>query len=195
MTMRTLDISMGGLKLESNFDLGAGELIDFAILTDGDRIQCKGRILEVEESRNKVQARLQFTPTSDWEHGKLSRYLHAVARKPLRGEAMSDSKSSVLGTTRHAMRRGVELVTGMFKEKDEDRKLQMVNSWLALLTDMEKAVITLRFGFNGEDIHTPESIGARFGLTPEAICQIEAEAIEKLQRMSQKKDVDLDDVI
>jgi len=193
--MRTLDISMGGLKLEANFDLGAGELIDFAILADGDRIQCKGRILEVEELKNKVQARLQFTPTSDWEHGKLSRYLHAVARKPLRGEAMNDLRSSLLGTTRHAMRRGVELLTGMFKEKNEDRKLQMVNSWLALLTDIERSVITLRFGFNGEDICTPESIGARFGLTPEAICQIEAKAIEKLQRMSQKKEVDLDDVI
>jgi len=60
------------------------------------------------------------------------------------------------------MRRGVELLTGMFKEKSEDRKLQMVNSWLALLTDMERAVIILRFGFNGEDIQTPESIGARF---------------------------------
>ncbi len=87
------------------------------------------------------------------------------------------------------------MLTGMFKEKDQDRKLQMVNAWLALLTDMERAVITLRFGFNGEDIHTVESIGARFGLSPEAICQIEAEAIEKLRRMSQKKEVDLDDII
>lgn len=181
--------------MEANFDLGPGELIDFAILMDGDSIQCKGRILEVAESRNKVQARVQFTPTSGWEQGKLSRYLHAVARKPLRGEAMSDSRSSLLGTTRHAMRKGVELLTSMFKEKSQDRKLQMVNSWLALLTDMERAVITLRFGFHGEDMHTPESIGAHFGLAPEAICQIEVEAIEKLQRMSQKKEVDLDDVI
>jgi hypothetical protein len=195
MTMRTLDISLGGLKLEANFDLRPGELIDFAILTDVDRIQCKGRILEVEESRNKVQARVQFAPTSDWEHGKLSRYLHAVARRPLRREAMSDPGSSLLGTTRHTARKGAELVTDRFKEKSEDRKLQMVNSWLALLTDMERAVITLRFGFSGEDIHTPESIGARFGLPPEAICQIEAEAIEKLRRMSQKKEIDLDDII
>ena len=193
--MRTLDISLGGLKLEANFDLGPGELIDFAILTDGDRIQCKGRILEVEESRNKVQARVQFAPTSDWEHGKLSRYLHAVARRPLRRETMSAPGSSVLGTTRHTVRKGAELVTDRFKDKDEDKKLQMVNSWLALLTDMERAVITLRFGFSGEDIHTPESIGARFGLPPETICQIEAEAIEKLRRMSQKREVDLDDVI
>ena len=195
MTMRTLDIGLGGLKLEANFDLGAGELIDFAILTGGDRIQCKGRILEVEESRNKVQARLQFAPTSDWEHGKLSRYLHALARRSLRREAMSAPRSSLLGTTSRAVRKGGELLMGMFTEKDEDRKLQMVNSWLALLTDMERAVITLRFGFNGEDIHSAESIGARFGLPPEAICQIETEAIEKLQRMSQKREVDLDDII
>ena len=193
--MRTLDISLGGLKLEANFDLGAGESIDFAILTRGDRIQCKGRILEVEESRNKVQARLQFTPTTDWEHEKLSRYLHVLARRSPRGEAMRPPRSSLLGTTRRAVRKGSELLTGMFKEKDEDRKLQMVNAWLALLTDMERAVITLRFGFNGEDIHEPESIGPRLGLPPETVYQIEAEAIEKLRRMSQKKEIDLDDII
>jgi len=40
--MRTLDISRGGLKLEANFDLGVGEPMDLAILTDNARIQCKG---------------------------------------------------------------------------------------------------------------------------------------------------------
>ncbi|MFX0202643.1 MAG: PilZ domain-containing protein, partial [Candidatus Hodarchaeota archaeon] len=32
MTMRTLNVSRGGLKLEANFDLGVGESIDLAIL-------------------------------------------------------------------------------------------------------------------------------------------------------------------
>ena len=86
-------------------------------------------------------------------------------------------------------------VKGMFKEQNEDSKLQMVNSWLRLLPDMERTVISLRFGLNGQEIHTLESIGERLGLTPEMVGQIEAEAIEKLRKMSQKKEIDLDDII
>jgi hypothetical protein len=44
MVMRTLDISLGGLKLEAPFDLGVGESMDFAILADGSKIRGKGRI-------------------------------------------------------------------------------------------------------------------------------------------------------
>ena len=195
MMMRTLDIGLGGLKLEANFDLGVGESIDFAILAHGTRIQCKGKILEIEESGNKVQARLRFAPASDSEYGKLSRYLQAISRKPLPRRAIGDSASSLWGTTRHAMRKGMGVVTGMFKERDDDSKLQMVNSWLRLLPDMERTVISLRFGLNGQEIHTLESIGERFGLPSEMIGQIEAEAIEKLRKMSQKEEIDLDDII
>ncbi len=76
--MRTLNISLGGLKLEAPFDLGVGESMDLAILIDGTRIQCRGTILAIEEFGNKVQARLRFTRTSDSEHRKLSDYLHTL---------------------------------------------------------------------------------------------------------------------
>jgi RNA polymerase sigma factor (sigma-70 family) len=79
----------------------------------------------------------------------------------------------------------------IYRERREDNKLQMVNSWLALLTDMERAVITLRFGFGREDALTVESTGESLGLTPESIRQIEAEAIEKLQKISEEKENNL----
>jgi hypothetical protein len=78
MTMRTLNISLGGLKAEANFDLRVGETMDLAILINGTRIQCRGRILAIEEFGNKVQARLRFTRTSNSEHRKLSDYLHTL---------------------------------------------------------------------------------------------------------------------
>ena len=53
----------------------------------------------------------------------------------------------------------------IYKERQEDKKLQEVSSWLASLTDMERRVITLRFGFTGEDPLPLESIGERLGLT------------------------------
>ena len=78
MTMRTQNISLGGLKLEANFDLGVGESMDLALLTKGTRIYCKGRILAIEEFGNKVHARLHFAHTSDSEYRKLSDYLHTL---------------------------------------------------------------------------------------------------------------------
>ena len=76
--MRTLNISLGGLKAEANFDLRIGESMDFVILINGTRIRCRGKILAIEEFGNKVQARLRFTRTSDSEHRKLLAYLHTL---------------------------------------------------------------------------------------------------------------------
>lgn len=79
MTMRTLNISLGGLELEANFDLEVNESIDLVIVTNNTRIRCRGRIVAIEEFKNKVHARLRFTPSSDWEFRKLSEYLDTLS--------------------------------------------------------------------------------------------------------------------
>jgi hypothetical protein len=79
MTMRTLNISLGGLELEANFDLEVNESIDLVIVTNNTRIRCRGRIVAIEEFKNKVHARLRFTPFSDWEFRKLSEYLDTLS--------------------------------------------------------------------------------------------------------------------
>lgn len=80
VTMRAQNISLGGMKLEANLDLKAGESLDFDILADGTRIHCKGRILAIEDFKDRVQARLCFTPTADSESRKLSDFLRALSR-------------------------------------------------------------------------------------------------------------------
>lgn len=82
----------------------------------------------------------------------------------------------------------------IYKERQEDKKLQEVSSYLALLTDMERRVITLRFGFNGEDSLTLESIGERLGLAPKKVHEIGAKAIKKLRKISKKKEIDVADI-
>lgn len=77
-TMRTLDISLGGLKLEANLDLRIGESIDLAILTNGTRIYCRGKILAIEEYGSKACARLRLFPTTYSEYRKLSDYLYTL---------------------------------------------------------------------------------------------------------------------
>jgi hypothetical protein len=79
----------------------------------------------------------------------------------------------------------------IYRERREDRKLEMVNSWLQLLTETERAVIALRFGFGGKDALTVESTGECLGLTLERVREIEAKAVGKLREVSQKKDKDL----
>ena len=80
MRMRTIDISKGGLKLEANFDLAIGESINFAILTNGNRIPCKGRVLGIKDLKNKVHARLRFAPSPEMDSQKLSDYLDTLSQ-------------------------------------------------------------------------------------------------------------------
>ncbi len=76
--MRTVNISLGGLKLEANVALGVGESLDLAILTNGTRIHCRGRILAIEDSKYKLYARLRFDRIPDSEFGKLCDHLHTL---------------------------------------------------------------------------------------------------------------------
>jgi hypothetical protein len=71
MTMRGLDISQQGLKLEANFDLQLGELLDFVILLNSTEIPCRGKVVAIEELGYKVRARVRFTRTASSEQRKL----------------------------------------------------------------------------------------------------------------------------
>ncbi len=57
---------------------------------------------------------------------------------------------------------------------------ETIGRLLAVLSDREREVIRLRFGFAG-DPQTLEQIGAMFGLTRERIRQIEAKALKRLR--------------
>jgi RNA polymerase sigma factor (sigma-70 family) len=195
MVMRTLDISLGGLKLEAPFDLGVGESMDFAILADGSKIRGKGRILATDDFKNKVHARLCFDHTSNMDFRRLSNCLPAPSRRLSQRGVINDSFLFLRGTMNRAVTKGVKRVKNTFKGRQEEEKVQQVNSWLELLPYIERRVITLRFGLNGEDTLPLESIAKRFNLTPERIRQIESEAIEKLRKISKKKEIYLDDII
>jgi len=77
--MRTLDINLGGLKLEANFNLKVGEAVDLTILVGDNEITYKGKILALEEFSDKVRAKLCFAPLLDWEYKKFSDYLGTLS--------------------------------------------------------------------------------------------------------------------
>jgi RNA polymerase primary sigma factor len=83
----------------------------------------------------------------------------------------------------------------LFGVFEDIERSQRVSSWLEFLTDVERMVITLRFGLNDEDTLTLESIGKRFGVTRERIRQIETKAIEKLRKITKKSAVEFAEMV
>jgi len=59
---------------------------------------------------------------------------------------------------------------------------QEVRAVMQELTDRERAVITARFGLDGREARSLEFLGQRLGITRERVRQIEARAIQKMQR-------------
>jgi len=62
------------------------------------------------------------------------------------------------------------------------------------LNDKERTVLRLRFGLDGEEPTTLESIGRRMGLTRERVRQIEATGLKKLREFLARRGVDASDV-
>ena len=58
---------------------------------------------------------------------------------------------------------------------------QQVRSLLANLSEREREVLEMRFGFRDGKTHTLEEVGSSFGVTRERVRQIEAKALRKLR--------------
>ena len=72
---------------------------------------------------------------------------------------------------------------------EQTKRIEYIASWLDTLRDDEKKVIILRYGLDGAETQTLESIGKLFGVTRERIRQIEHKAINKLQKVVKRKNI------
>ena len=77
---------------------------------------------------------------------------------------------------------------------EQTKRIEYIASWLDTLRDDEKRVIILRYGLDGAEPQTLESIGKLFGVTRERIRQIERKAIIKLQRVVKRKNIERETV-
>jgi len=72
-------------------------------------------------------------------------------------------------------------------EKIQSERIQAyIRKRLAVLSDREKRILTLRFGLSDDDPLTLEKIGKEFGVTRERIRQIQVEALDKLRTVIQE---------
>ena len=58
---------------------------------------------------------------------------------------------------------------------------EQVRSVLTSLSERERNVLEMRFGFRDGKTHTLEEVGQMFGVTRERVRQIEAKALRKLR--------------
>ncbi|MBP1746326.1 MAG: polymerase, sigma 38 subunit, RpoS [Deltaproteobacteria bacterium] len=77
---------------------------------------------------------------------------------------------------------------------EQTRRVEEVASWLDILGTDEKRVIILRYGLDGEDPQTLESIGKVFGVTRERIRQIEQKSINKLRRIVKRRNIGTENI-
>ena len=60
-------------------------------------------------------------------------------------------------------------------------RYELVSRWMETLNEVEKKILTLRFGLDDQDPQTLDIIGKSFGVTRERIRQIETKALGKLR--------------
>jgi RNA polymerase primary sigma factor len=77
---------------------------------------------------------------------------------------------------------------------EQTRRVEEVASWLDILGTDEKKVIILRYGLDGEEPQTLESIGKIFGVTRERIRQIEQKSINKLRRIMKRRNIGTENI-
>jgi len=71
----------------------------------------------------------------------------------------------------------------------------LIDSWLGELTERQRQVIERRYGMNGSEIATLDTIACDLGLTRERVRQIQLEALERLRRMMRRGNVTRDSVL
>jgi RNA polymerase primary sigma factor len=80
-------------------------------------------------------------------------------------------------------------IDGPLSALEQTKRIEYIASWLDTLRDDEKRVIILRYGLDGAEPQTLESIGKLFGVTRERIRQIEHKSISKLQKVVKRNNI------
>jgi RNA polymerase primary sigma factor len=71
---------------------------------------------------------------------------------------------------------------------DDLNRYELVSGWFETLSEMERKILTLRFGLDDKDPQTLDTVGKVFGVTRERIRQIESKALEKLRQILKASD-------
>jgi RNA polymerase sigma factor (sigma-70 family) len=77
---------------------------------------------------------------------------------------------------------------------EQAKRVEEVASWVDTLSSDEKRVIILRYGLDGEEPQTLDSIGKLFGVTRERIRQMEQKALNKLRKTVKRRNIERENI-
>jgi RNA polymerase nonessential primary-like sigma factor len=78
---------------------------------------------------------------------------------------------------------------------DDVRRKKHINDWLDELKDIERKVIELRFGLDGEKPRTLDSIGKALKITRERVRQIQEQALRKLKDITTARTINFEEML
>jgi c-di-GMP-binding flagellar brake protein YcgR len=78
----TIDLSLGGTRIETTYPLMSGEGLDISVALHPQVIKCKGKVVHtVQETNDKLEAGVQFEALSPHDRLYLKQYLFHVMEK------------------------------------------------------------------------------------------------------------------
>jgi RNA polymerase primary sigma factor/RNA polymerase nonessential primary-like sigma factor len=78
---------------------------------------------------------------------------------------------------------------------DELRRRKQIDGWLGELGEAERTVIAWRFGLDGENPRTLESIGSALQITRERVRQIQEQALGKLRKITTMQAITIEEML
>lgn len=78
---------------------------------------------------------------------------------------------------------------------DDIRRRKHIDEWLEQLREIERKVIELRFGLDGEKPHTLDSIGKALRITRERVRQIQEQALRKLREITTSRTISFEEML
>jgi hypothetical protein len=100
-TLRTVDVSLGGIKIQTDIPIPVDERLDLIILIENEAVKPMGRVVRSDLSSNrKYDVGICFETISHQCLIRLDRFLHGIALKGERGkrkEALDKSDRESLG--------------------------------------------------------------------------------------------------
>ena len=71
----------------------------------------------------------------------------------------------------------------------------LLGDWLAQLTERQQIVIVRRYGLNGADLATLDTIAIDLGLTRERVRQIQMEGLDRLRKIIKRGGISRDSLL
>ena len=78
---------------------------------------------------------------------------------------------------------------------EEIKRREHIDAWLQQLSISEQKIIKMRFGLSDGESRTLDTIGKAFGITRERVRQIETQALKKLRAITEKKNIQLAEML